>query len=351
MSMRSAGAEFCDMYLAEVENPDTPCCVRSLHGKAIRARATCGDGACGIHAVFGMYTGTEYRKEKPRAFLRHLFGPTSADFYTNLADDELFQVLQQTLWQDLIKPCALHAAGVRGVDVVLREEGKMVWKELMYSAQEVAQEWIQASQAERRQHEAFAEKRNAVVFQFSRLCKRSLEYAFVRPLMMHLDKLEEFENIYPQHDENGAPMSKFDLLFTSGDEATRLQKGIVESFGVRNFHILYERINDVVTGMTDELNREAICAFRNAVAAARDSYAEYGSLPSAEFFTRVYPAYLRAMTDDHSQYYLSVDELLAACKCAQTNVAIFKNDVMNDTFKLERFYIHDDDRPVVLASI
>ena len=87
MSMRSAGADFGDMYLAEVENPDTPCCVRSLHGKAIRARATCGDGACGIHAVFGMHTGIEYRKEKPRAFLRHVFGPTSADFYTNLADD------------------------------------------------------------------------------------------------------------------------------------------------------------------------------------------------------------------------------------------------------------------------
>ena len=339
------------MPVAEVDNPYTPPCVRSLHGQLIEPATTCGDGACAIHAVFGTYTVGEYRKRNPRAFLRGVFGATASAFYGNLADPELYRQLEDILWKDLIKPCAEHAGGVHGVDAHLRAEGTMIWRELISGTREVAQQCVEASQAERRQYDALLEKRHAAVLKFARLCVRPLEYPFIRPLLVHLNMLEDYENTYPQNDEDGAPMSKLDILFTSSPEATRLQRSVVESCGVSNFHVLEGRIQDVVSGLTDEVDREPIDAFSNAVAAARACHVERASLPFPDFFTRVYPAYLRAMTADHSQYFLSDIELIAACKCSHTNVAIFRHDVDDNTFKLLRFFIHDAGRPVVLTSI
>ena len=74
------------MPRADVDDPEAPDVVRAVHGRAVQVQQTCGDGACGVHAVFGTSHNGEYIKANARTFLREPFGAPSADFFSIVSD-------------------------------------------------------------------------------------------------------------------------------------------------------------------------------------------------------------------------------------------------------------------------
>ena len=95
----------------------------------------------------------------------------------------------------------------------------------------------------------FMQKRDEIVTMFSTLCVRPLEHCFVRPLLASLDLLDDYLNTLTDVEGNGQVLSKLQVLFTSGPQAAFLRRGIVESCGVNNFNVLFERVQDIVGGI------------------------------------------------------------------------------------------------------
>ena len=233
------------MVVLEVNNPDLPASVRRLHDRIGILEKTCGDGACGIHAVFGKVQQGEYRKNNARSFLRNAFGATAEVFAAKLDDAASLDEIKNVLWADLVKPHALEAAGLTNEQLVLRPEGGMVWSHLTH---DLVQECIQAVQVEHFAYQKFLEERKRICQKFSHLCVRSLEHSFLRPLLTSLDMLEEYENT--QADIRGSEIvqSKFNALFENYPEAIKWRQSIVESCGVSNFRVLFDRVQDIVGG-------------------------------------------------------------------------------------------------------
>ena len=78
--------------------PTIPEVVRGLHGHEVAVQRTHGDGACGVHSVFGEKdTVRGYFKQMPRQFIRDSFGKTAHDFITAVRDSSTVAQLKQVL--------------------------------------------------------------------------------------------------------------------------------------------------------------------------------------------------------------------------------------------------------------
>ena len=95
--------------LASVEL-DAPCDdrVRLLNGNIAEAHRTNADGACGIHAGWGVLDpiANEYRQQGARGILRREFGDTFAQFCINIGDAAVASSLLEAMWKEEAKPCA-----------------------------------------------------------------------------------------------------------------------------------------------------------------------------------------------------------------------------------------------------
>ena len=128
-----SSVHFGAMPRADVDDPGAPDVVRAVHGRAVPVQQTCGDGAFGVHAVFGTSHNGDYIKENARAFLRESFGASPAECYTRVGDPVLVQHLIAALWNELVKPVAQAEGRIPrfpGAANAVSEEGELVWREL-----------------------------------------------------------------------------------------------------------------------------------------------------------------------------------------------------------------------------
>ena len=339
------------MSILEVNNPDAPAVVRRLHGRTGQVEGTNGDGACAIHSVFGERHHGLFWKKGVRIFLRNTFGPTAEMFSARLGDAAILSELRNVLWQELLKPYAAKEAGLHDSRFVLRREGGMIWNQMKRSREDLVQQCVDAFRSEHHAYEKFMAVRHRIVTEFAQLCIRPLEHSFLRPLLTHLNMLEEYENTLADTPGPASGTTKFEALFEEGPLANKLRQSIVEHCGVNNFEVLFERVADIVADM--ELGQETVRIFDfcESLNEAQDANLRNPQEPFPNFFQQAYPMYLDAMSAVEPQYYLSDVELLALCRCSATNVVIFKRDMVDNALSYLRSAIVNVAAPLVITSI
>ena len=131
-------------------------------------------------------------KAKARTFLRDTFGPTAGAFASRLNDATLLQDIKNVLWQDLLKPYGAQTAGVPIAADKLLPDGHMVWKQVAHWRPDVAERCVATIRHAYSAYRKFMAARRTIVQEFSKLCVRRLEHAFLRPLLESLGMLEEY---------------------------------------------------------------------------------------------------------------------------------------------------------------
>ena len=232
--------EVVSMPILQVTHHDAPAAVRSLHQRRCVFNHTMGDGACAIHSVFGEAHDGGFKRANARQFLRNTLGETADVFTARVGDVAIVSELVDVLWQELIQPCAAKKVG-------LRIEARLVWDEITRTNPPLAQLCVEVAASEQRTYEEFMVVRGNAISEFAMLCIPSLEQSFVRPLLVHLDLLEEYER--EQAEGCDAAVSKLKALFTPGAHRKRLLQGVVERCGVSNFDSLHAMVVDIVGGM------------------------------------------------------------------------------------------------------
>ena len=90
----------------------------------------------------------------------------------------------------------------------------------------------------------------------------------IRPLLLQLGVLEEFEEVRLVKIDGLDAVSKLDIMLTPTAEAKRLHSSIVERCGVSNFKVLIEHLETVLQNMEEVVDLEPILRFKKAAAAA-----------------------------------------------------------------------------------
>ena len=328
---------------------DAHAACRDLHMRRCHVHYTKGDGACAIHSVFGAIHRGEFEKVNARSFLRDSFGVDADTFSARVADAAIVTQLGQVLWQELVQPCAAEAVGLDCSRLIAQPESNTVWAEILRNSPALALQCVDAARSEHQRYELFSAARADIVNEFAKLCVRTLEHTFVRPLLGYLGMLEEYEQGFTEVPGYVVEVSKLDALFVEGAHRKKLLQGVVERCGVDNFDILFEKVSDLVGGM--ELGEETECIFKfgQSLNEAQDSRFIRSSEPFPHFFQQIYPSYLDALCS--STYYLSDVELLALCRCTQTNIAIFQHDTVSGSLTYLRGAVVDDAAPLMITSI
>ena len=332
-----------------VTSEDVPEEIKRLHGRQAMAEQTCGDGACAIHSVFGELHRRGFYKASARSLLRHHFGPAADVFTIGVNDAHTLLEIRHALWQELLQPCAAQEAGLHDGVRARKPEGEAIWAVLKNKNPEVACECVEALRSERVRYTRFMATRVAVADALGALCTRPMEHVFIRPLLRHLGMLQEYveESVCPE--DAARSLSKYGALFAHGALSRRLHQGIVERCGVNNFHVLHEKVVDIVGAMDDI--PEEIFTFAELLHGAQHEEIVVRHEPFDNFFEAVYPSYLDAICAAEPQYWLSDVELIALCRCARVNVVIFKHDTVHSTMSYLRHCIMDNTKPLLLSSI
>ena len=176
-----------------------------------------GDGACAVHSVFGENRYGMFTKAAPRHFIRDRFGEDAGVFSACVGDAAMIRDLAHVLWQELVQPCAAEAAELVNSRLTVRTEGKLVWQDMACSDPASALQCVDAARSEHHAYEHFKLARTRIVNEFANLCVRSLEVPFVRPLLVHLGMLEEYERETIALPGQAVPVRKLDALFVEGE--------------------------------------------------------------------------------------------------------------------------------------
>ena len=174
--------------------PDAPQCVARYQGHAFRNLVTGGGGDCAIHAAFGTLLHGKMYCGRPRKVLGDTFGATAAIFEANVGDADLCQRIKENLWSSAYKLCAKKELGFDVNLADIRDEEQLLWKGLMQRDCALAEQCLDAVRREKAWDADFAVKRRDVVKAFAATCIPLLEHTFVRPLLTHLQLLEDYSN-------------------------------------------------------------------------------------------------------------------------------------------------------------
>ena len=275
-------------------------------------------------------------------------------FEAHIGNDDILKELRHVLWQELVKPCALHEAQITNSRYIAKKEGELIWDAMMQNNPELVCDCVSALRDQRDVDKKFMVARNKVVDAFGTLCTRNLEHCFLRPLLTHLGLLESFESTAACVPGVGDEKSKYDALFYGDALGVKYRRSVVETAGVSNFQVLHMKVQDIVGEMEEIQDAEHVFAFAQAVHEAADEAQNVEMIdrqePFHNFFERVYPSYLDAISKAHN-YFLSDLELLALCRCAKVNVVVFKHDLGDHTFSYLRHCIVNAAEPLLMTSI
>ena len=181
--------------LYTVQNlPDAPECVARYQGHAFRNLDTFGGGDCAIHAALGTSLDGQIYCSNARLQLRESFGATAARFEANVGDADLCHRIKENLWSSAYKLCAKKELGFDVNLADIRDEEQLLWKGLMQRDCALAEQCLDAVRREVDWNAGFADRRRNVVKAFAATCTPLLEHTFVRPLLTHLQLLDEYTN-------------------------------------------------------------------------------------------------------------------------------------------------------------
>ena len=127
----------------------------------------------------------------------------------------------------------------------------------------------------------------------------------------------------------------------------RIADYLVERCGVDNFSVLQDKVADIIGNMEWSADADPIFKFGELLTTVQMANLPKAAEPIPNFFSLVFPVYVAAMMDD--KYYLSDIELLALCKCTDTNVVIFKHNVLDGSLVCLRSHIISADLPVLTS--
>ena len=357
-----------------VENVDKPLPrnMQKLLAQHLQCVQTNGDGACSLHSVFGalrkgMYGKGELYLSDARSFLRSTLTTDVQMFRLRLNDDEVYAQLQQTLWKELVKPCAWKAAGLADNErqAEILAEGETLW-ELVSADNALSSMCITWLRQQRALHGLYEDQKAVVVKAFGAVCLQSLGESFVRPLLASIGIFDGFhgEVAYHTNRHDGmkyvrgtqdvlfpldGPASKYDALFDLRPQFDVLRKAVVESLGSTSlkFKIFHSKVIDTIESMREEVGAmDALVNFSECVLRLCNL-----SQPTDEafpgFFEEMYPFYVEALQSNG--YFLSDIELLAVCQCARVNVIILAQQAFS--FRYIRHTVCDPQRGYVVTAV
>jgi len=195
MMLHGGGAREPVERLYTVQNlPDAPECVARYQGHAFRNLDTFGGGDCAIHAALGTSLDGQIYCSNARLQLRESFGATAARFEANVGDADLCHKIKENLWSSAYKLCAKKELGFDVNLADIRDEERLLWRSLKQLDRALAEQCLDAVRREEAWYAAFADKRRDVVKAFAATCTPLLEHTFVRPLLTHLQLLDEYNN-------------------------------------------------------------------------------------------------------------------------------------------------------------
>ncbi len=134
--------------------------------------------------------------------------------------------------------------------------------------------------------------------------------------------------------------SKLRVLFADNDDAAFFQKAVMETHDVtaEGLQKVSSYITDILGNWESDIP-DAVFALSHTLTAAQEFAVEGGTYPLDNFFMRVYPSYLHTITTN-SGYYLSDMELLALCRCRNTNVVIVLHYLDTQTMEYHSHSYH-----------
>ena len=331
---------------------------------------TNGDGLCAVHSVFGTVRTTRYRNQTElfhsdaRAFIHQSFGMDYISFSRKLDSPSVLAELEDLAWFDLIRPACLFSLGL-GTEA-LSNEARRVWGGVSSDVdlhQRCLAEVDRQETAKNQQNEI----RQQVVQAFSAICVDTCERIVLRPLLLALDLLDEFESEAPYYvsETDGqayitfpdvlfpviGPATKYLALFDQRPCFQKFRVDLLERYGARMV-VFREKFLDVIHGLEVIGPHWAdICRVADLLNELQDCCVPRSG-PFPGFFGTFFPSYVAALSDKESptDYYLSTVELIALCKCTNRNVIIVRR-FADEHLEYERHSITDPTRPTVVTSI
>ena len=240
-----------------------------MRTQRFRTIETIGDGACAIHSVFGTSSPGGLCLQNARGFLAATLGDSAVVLRARANDDALVDEVAFVLWADIVKPQAKAYAGLPVGAHALSPEARVIWEEIK-KVPAVLRECVEKVRQDHDMYERFEQKRSQIAQAFAPLCTRSLEHVFLRPLLLSIGLLESYCNTAWSVDDFPHVVTKFDALFVNCDDGNRFRRSIVESLGVSNFHVLAEKVQDVVGTMDWRQEAAPVFEFCDMVTAAQE---------------------------------------------------------------------------------
>ena len=318
---------------------------------------TCGDGACALHSVFGHPDANRgLFATRARFVAKELMGPTMVEASKKGGRCDV-AAIGASFWGDFIRPYFDKAGGAEARIFVksLATHSPELWSEVMKS-------WQLEREHSRNIGLARAKRREESRSFFS----KENEALLVRPVAMRLGYLpslkdvlvmarDELDQTITQQGEasssflheayvidnkgvrrvrgtqktfpDSGPSCKYTALFDDRECFDALREAfLVEASPHMTTDTFRQTLGDILgEERFSEPDHEHIYGpalnFLDCVNALQPTFDAPSPVPH-DFAARAWPAYLDALCND--EYYLSVDELLVICRCAERNVVILK---------------------------
>ena len=318
--------------------------VRNLEGRHFFTAATNGDGACGVHAVFGKPAhGGELRAHHARRIIRrHLDIPLrELREKININLRGMMQMVEASIWGEFVLPC-LQGHQLTNEADIFRDNFEQSSCDLL------RQQALEQHAANQESHRAKTEARNLLLQQLRPLFVPAVGEVLWTPLaikrgilppgfagFLHMETEEQkdfllhcnadaVEFLMPVDD---MPMvsCKYSALFLDAPAANRYRFSFLSQlYGDAELRSLPDGMLEDIDALEEGLNPGDYERILQAATLHLPEFTAVSSSsgPPAGFVEGAWPILMKAMCTDG--YYLSMDELLLLCGVAGQSVAVFE---------------------------
>ena len=215
----------------------------------------------GVSRSTGYEAETEFYHNDAKTFIRESLGEDYMTFVHNLDCENIRAELQEIIWFDLVRPACMSVSG-RASDP-LSSEACQVYEKVSLDFV-LYQRCFNEVEEQEIAKAIECQLRQAVVDAFSKICVKSCEATVIRPLMVELNLLEEFESASPYYksETDGqlylefpsllAPMmgpdTKYDALFDTRAMFQPCREALLKRYGGR-MTVFRDKFLDVIQGV------------------------------------------------------------------------------------------------------
>ena len=332
-TLNNEGREICDNV--------------GLHMHSLR---TCGDGSCGLHAVFGKPSAGGYLfKDGAAKFASSLLSPSLEELYSKGVSERLIVFLGEMLWNEFVKPVLENDAS---------PEGELFWQALEAVSPALKQECMDCYSASPSRRSSIHSARNEL-HEASRLFfVDDLQNCLVLPLAKMLSVVPECFDPARVHESHYiaeliadypkccdflesacgtdgfvkgtrelfpmiGPSCKYTALFDGRPCFDKLREAFLTLGHCKSAAFLSASRALLLSESLPTVAREALQRIQDKVEHAVTRSEE--TLEPPDFASRAWPAYLAFI--EKQGYYFLVEELLALATIAQINLCLHQLEV------------------------